>query len=1167
MKNIHTKTSTFLKNKKIGTFLLCLWAGSRVFGVVDVNSNGVSDVWEAMYGELTEPNVDSDGDGFTNLEEARAGTNPSDADDAPKMSAVAFSEADEILSEIRTAAGIRYQLYLSMDLASWYSVGPGVRGQGGMQDVVVDLGDLQSTGTALLSRWSEVDPEVTVTGIRGYAGSGTVAPSQEIQITELDIPRSNPEEDNFGLWIRAWIIAEETGPHTFWMAGDDQAEFWLSDDAEPTDLVRILNLTEYTNYQQWTKYPEQQSAPVNLVAGTYYYFEIFYKEWGGGDHVSVAWTKPSDPSGTQSIIGGPSLSTLGASLEGLMTTEGKAFFRFDVIQDDTDADGLTDFEEAVLGLDPDFETTQPRRPDLEEAISRLSEGHTLTLGVSRPRAYESTGEHAEWVLFRSGSIEPLTINLSYSGTANSGSDFSSLPTTVEFPAGASALFLPMNPLSDAVLEGQETVTATIEAGEGYDVGTPSEASVLIDDAPDEVYQAYLRPPTGNSSGQGHVTLRKKGNDQQAWWDVTISGLSSPQTATTLYVSQDDGVTGIDFMALPRGKLVDQPWDVQAESGLTQADLLAALDAGEVWIRISTESTPSGELWGQLISGPASYTGYGFPDPASSLPNDSGDLSRFLLQASFGPRMSDLETWGDQPFEEWIDVQLALSPSYHLPYVQARRAELLARDGSDGWQSTRQEAFWQHVITAEDQLRQRMAFALSQMFVISQNGSLAGDHEEVTSYYDLLLEHAFGNYRDLLEDVTLSSMMGNYLSMMRNQKPNRETGHEPDENYAREVMQLFSIGLVQMNVDGTVNYDEEGLPLATYSQEDTVGLAHIFTGWGPHYDEVNPPTWSNGAVASREDWFRYGRDRANPMTFNSDFHDREDRMIVGGVLIPGVLSGEQRMDMALDTLFYHPNVGPFMAKQLIQRFVTSNPSPAYVARVATTFNDNGSGTRGDLGAVLKAILLDPEARNDDYREGYTRGKPLEPILRIARLLRAAELIPARISEDDHRFFLNFQYEIAEQAPLLAPSVFNFFQPGYVHPGAIDAAGVLSPEFQIFSETTAINQANFHYSKVRSGFYTNERDVEDNRLYTQIDWTRWIDLLNTEGLTPLEAQGLLLDELDHLLLGGTMSPELRQLIFDSYESFPPWFEYEDNRQEDRVQVAWYLILTSPEAFVLR
>jgi hypothetical protein len=257
----------------------------------------------------------------------------------------------------------------------------------------------------------------------------------------------------------------------------------------------------------------------------------------------------------------------------------------------------------------------------------------------------------------------------------------------------------------------------------------------------------------------------------------------------------------------------------------------------------------------------------------------------------------------------------------------------------------------------------------------------------------------------------------------------------------------------------------------------------------------------------------------------------------------------------------------MARQLIQRFVTSNPSPAYVARVAQVFHNNGSGIRGDLGAVLKAVLLDPEARNEEYRVGYTRGKPTEPVLRVAKLMRAMDLIPARVAENDSRFYVNFQYEIPEQAPLLSPSVFNFFQPGYKHPGAIDAAGVLSPEFQILSETTAINMANFYYGKVWGRFYTGERDSAGDSLYTTPDWTRWIDLLNTEGLTPRQAQELMLDELNVLLLGGKLRPELRQSILDIYDTLPSWFGYEDHRQEDRAQVAWYLMLNSPEAFVLR
>ncbi|WFB35128.1 DUF1800 family protein [Kiritimatiellota bacterium B12222] len=1155
-----------LKKKNLGCWFVICSLFPPLWGMVDENANGVSDVWEALYGELTNPTEDSDGDGYTNLEEAQAGTHPHDADSSPQITSIEQRADDEVVSRIRTAAGVRYQLYASPDLKSWYPMGPGVRGSGGEQEVYFDLADSQSTGTALLSKWSNLEG-VTISGVRGYAGSSSPAPDIEREVSSLSLSQSNPNEDNYGMWIRGWIVAQETGEHRFWLSGDDQSELWLSANAEPDELTQVVTVSGWTGFQEWDKYPEQASDPISLVAGEYYYYELFHKEWTGGDHLSLAWELPSNTTGIPTVIEGAALSTLGVSLGGLMGEGGRVFFRFDAVQDDTDGDGLTDYEEGVLGFDPTYSNTQPRRPDFEEALARLSSGNTLSLGVSRSRAYESTGAPAEWVIFRNGSVEPLTVHLQYTGSATSGSDYVALPTTVEFPAGASAVFLPVQALADGVLEGQESITAEILASADYVLGAPVAATVLIDDAPDEIYQSYLRPREGATGGQGLVVLRKTGNDLAAWLDLSFSGLSSAHTGTAFYVSEDGGVSGDAFLSYASGRLTQQEWDLQPETALSQADMLVALSEGRVWVRVLSEWHPEGELFGQLgegvdlpVSAPASL-------PAPEFPSGSDEVSRFLMQASFGPRPIDLELWGTQSFEEWIDDQQSLPATYHLPYVQDRIAEWMALNGSDGWQSTRQEAFWQHAITAEDQLRQRMAFALSEILVVSQNGALAGYHESVTTYYDLLLRHAFGNYRDLLEEVTLSPMMGTYLSMNRNQKPDRETGYEPDENYAREIMQLFSIGLVQLHPDGSVKVDEEGSPLPTYSQSDIVGLAHIFTGWGPYYDDAHPPTWSSGAVASRSNWFRYGSDYEHPMTFYDEFHDHEDRTIVGDVTIPGELSGEARMAMALDTLFMHPNMGPFLAKQLIQRFVTSNPSPAYVARVSAVFDNNGSGERGDLGAVIKAILLDPEARHPDYREGYARGKAVEPVLRASRLCRAVDLVPARSGEGDGRFFVNFQYDLPEQAPLLAPSVFNFFQPGYVHPGEIDAAGVLSPEFQIFSETTAIRQANFMYGKIFWKFWTAEKDGEGNTLYTEIDWTRWIDVLQTEGLTPEQAQALLLDQLDTLLLGGSMSDALRAEIEFLYASLPSWFGFEDYRQEDRVQVAWYLILTSPEAFVLR
>jgi uncharacterized protein (DUF1800 family) len=461
----------------------------------------------------------------------------------------------------------------------------------------------------------------------------------------------------------------------------------------------------------------------------------------------------------------------------------------------------------------------------------------------------------------------------------------------------------------------------------------------------------------------------------------------------------------------------------------------------------------------------------------------------------------------------------------------------------------------------------MAFALSQIFVVSQIGGLDGDHEAVTQYYDMLIGHAFGNYRDLLEDVTLSPVMGTYLSMIRNRKPDWDTGHEPDENYAREVMQLFSIGLVELHPDGSVKRDAEGNPIPTYTQDDIVGLAHIFTGWGPHYDDANPPLWSNGTVADRDGWFRYGRDLMRPMSFYPAYHDEEDRTLVGGVTLSGDLSGEQRMQQALDTLFYHPNVGPFIARRLIQRFVTSNPGPGYIQRVAAIFDDNGSGVRGDLGAVIKAILLDPEARNPEFRSGQGRGRPVEPILRVSRLLRATPLAPVRSAEGDDRLFINYQWGMPEQAPLMSPSVFNFFQPEYASPGAISDAGLDSPEFQILSETTGIKHANILRGILFWGIWTREEDANGDNLILQLDLSPWVSVLDVDGLTEPEREALLIDRMNEVVLGGGLSPETRQLIEDGFNSLPSWIDLEPNDLESRVRIALYWMLVSPDGFLLR
>lgn len=550
-----------------------------------------------------------------------------------------------------------------------------------------------------------------------------------------------------------------------------------------------------------------------------------------------------------------------------------------------------------------------------------------------------------------------------------------------------------------------------------------------------------------------------------------------------------------------------------------------------------------------------------PTHASSI----AEAARFLTQATFGPTESSLTSLTGNAYATWIDQQIALPPSYHRAAMVARADQWRARgDTSGGWQGPRNETWWQRSLTAPDQLRQRMAFALSQIFVISQFGALDSDHEGVTIYYDMLLENAFGNYRDLLEDVTLSPMMGTYLSMMRNRKPDPLTGHEPDENYAREVMQLFSVGLSKTHLDGTLMLDAEGMPIPTYTQDETVGLAHIFTGWGPHYDDADPPRWSNNTVASRNDWFRYGYDSLRPMSFYQNFHDTNQRVILGGHVIPASSDGVDRMRQALDALFQHPNTGPFIAKQLIQKFITSNPSPAYVARVASVFNNNGSGVRGDLGATMKAMLLDYEARALAPRQSYSYGKPSEPLLRIARALR---VLPGNLPKPaDPHYYMNLQWDLPEQAPLLSPSVFNFYQPGYSNPGTIARAGLLSPEFQIFAETNALRQANFNLSMISWGIWSPEPMPSGTENYRySVNYAPLVDILNTPGLTTLQRQAKLIDYLDERFLFGQMSPELRNNITATFAALPSWFDFTNERQAGRAQVALYLVLNSPEFFV--
>ena len=535
-----------------------------------------------------------------------------------------------------------------------------------------------------------------------------------------------------------------------------------------------------------------------------------------------------------------------------------------------------------------------------------------------------------------------------------------------------------------------------------------------------------------------------------------------------------------------------------------------------------------------------------------------DAARLLSQASFGASHNSLAEVRALGISAWIDQQLSLPPTHHLPYL-----EQVAASGEDVYQNVRIEAWMQRAMNADDQLRQKMAYALSQIFVISDaSGGLEGNPFAMAHYYDLLLDHAFGSYRELLETVTLHPTMGVYLSMLGNQKPDAEANIRPDENYAREIMQLFSIGLVMLNADGSVQDGDPGTPgvqpIATYDQEVIRGFAHVFTGWKwQECADANPTQFWIWTYCGPSEETRSGSGWRAPMLNIEYQHDSEAKTLLayGGLndsnrfVLPAGGSAPQDLESALDILAGHPNVAPFISKQLIQRLVSSNPSPQYVARVSAVFNDDGQGNYGNLGAVVRAILLDAEARDDRWRSSRSYGKLREPFLRRIHLLRAL-----RARSASGRFYDWQPEESFGQAPLRSPSVFNFYFPAFSPSGPLQDNDLVAPEAQILTDTYIVRGANALTAQIYWGYIGNPYSDADSLL---------LDLAPEEALA--DRPEALIDRYNLLFMSGQMPNDMRQLLIDHVSAIGS--QYNDDWRRDRVRDALALILTSAQYAVQR
>ena len=543
------------------------------------------------------------------------------------------------------------------------------------------------------------------------------------------------------------------------------------------------------------------------------------------------------------------------------------------------------------------------------------------------------------------------------------------------------------------------------------------------------------------------------------------------------------------------------------------------------------------------------------------PATRNEAARFLTQATFGPVDADIDRVMAVGYAAWIDEQLALpATNVHRTHWQARDQELRAADPNARASGDHVlESFWKQAVTGPDPLRQRVAYALSQIFVISMADSGVADNTRaVAAWLDMLGNQGLGRYRDLLETVSLHPMMGVYLSHLRNQKADARTGRVPDENFAREVMQLFSIGLVELNPDGSARL-VDGKAVDTYTPADIGGLAQVFTGWSwacPDWPHNN--CFFSGSVDGIAD-----PDRSFvAMQGYPQYHSKDEKRFLGAT-VPAQTTAEPAASLrvALDTLAAHPNVGPFIGRQLIQRLVTSNPSATYVRDVAAVFANNGSGVRGDMKALVKAVLMHPEARV----QSSTSGKLREPVLRLSALLRAFNYR----SDTGYWRVGNTENPATSlgQAPLRSPSVFNFYRPGYVPPGTQAAsAKLVVPEMQITHESSVAGYVNAMRDNVSAGvgsFNATAGGVPVNRRDIQPDFAPELALASDPAA--------LVDRVLARLTYGNTSDAFRAELVQAVGSItlPAATAINqtqvDNAKRNRVNAALLLVLVSPEFIV--
>ncbi len=578
----------------------------------------------------------------------------------------------------------------------------------------------------------------------------------------------------------------------------------------------------------------------------------------------------------------------------------------------------------------------------------------------------------------------------------------------------------------------------------------------------------------------------------------------------------------------------------------------------IGVSISTSSDQNTNIGDHTLNG----TGY-FPDMEGA--------SRFLAQAGFGGSYEEIEYVTQVGIEAWIEEQIVLPYTTYLTDYKDKLSEITTMiqavhpgENVDRSRTYTDFVFWENAFKGNNVLRNKAAFALHQILVLSTRSiKLNGKGYGGSDYYDVLYEGAFGNYRDLMYDVSTHLMMGFYLSHLKNQKANITQGTVPDENYAREIMQLFSIGLYELNNDGSQKLDANGEPIPTYDLDDITELAKIFTGLsGGAYDIERFPSYIGEALQFNRPFNHF--DATAPMIMWEDRHETSQKIMLDGTIIPAGQTGMQDINDAIDVLFNHPNVGPFLALRLIQQLVKSNPSPEYINRVASAFNNNGQGIRGDMRTVFRAILLDPEARDCDKLADQKTGKLRQPLERFITLCRAFDIDSpsGRLWKADYQDMHDEQ----EQTFMGASTVFNFFTPFYAEDEYVAPNDMVSPEFQILHSVTSIHYLNWMEDAINIRPFRNTTLVNPTAPKLRhndadspfLDLRDEIDILDNNGVSAL------IDRLDLILCYGSLYDGSKTIIEDALNQLVNTGNF---TSEEIVKAALYFIVASADYAILK